>query len=204
MSADRPYENHRVLLHTCCAPCSCSIIDQLLSEGALPDILFYNPNVHPLDEYLLRKAVVVKYSLKMGLKMIDMDYDPENWFDRVKGLEHEPERGKRCSLCFDMRLERAARYAHDNKYRFFATTNGIGRWKDMDQVNRSGRAAALPFSGLTFLDRNWRLKNSQAKAAQIIKKEQFYAQTYCGCTYSRKLQVSMKGSPAAFDKNYPS
>ncbi len=177
-------DDKTVLLHTCCAPCSCAIIEQLLSEGIRPDLFFYNPNVHPFDEYLQRKASVIAYARKKKLDLIDADYDPETWLALVKGFENEPERGKRCSICFDIRLKKTAEYASTHQYKLFATTNGISRWKDMDQVNHSGRLAALPYSGLAFLDRNWRLDHAQAKASRITKEEQFHTQNYCGCIFS--------------------
>jgi predicted adenine nucleotide alpha hydrolase (AANH) superfamily ATPase len=153
----------------------------------MPVIFFYNPNIHPLQEYLLRKASVAAYAQKMALEVIDGDYDPEYWMSAVKGLESEPERGRRCAKCFDVRLGRTAQYAHDHGFKCFATTNGIGRWKDLKQVNASGHRAAARYPGLTFLDRNWRENDALAKASGISKAEGFFRQTYCGCIYSRKI-----------------
>ena len=176
----------KVLLHSCCAPCSCAIIDQLLSEGIRPAIFFYNPNIDTVEEYLRRKVAVTSYAHKHSLEVVDVDYDPDVWKARVKGLEQEPERGKRCTVCFDVRLERTALYCMENGYRAFATTNGIGRWKDLEQVNASGRRAAARYPGLVFLDRNWRVNNALGKAAEITRQEGFYRQKYCGCIYSKK------------------
>ncbi|MBF0387308.1 MAG: epoxyqueuosine reductase QueH [Candidatus Omnitrophica bacterium] len=175
-----------VLLHTCCAPCCGAIIQQCLAEGLRPDIFFYNPNVQPYDEYLQRKASVSAYARKNGLELIDADYDPDVWLAHTKGLEHEPERGKRCIACFAMRLAKTAEYAHAHHYRLFATTNGFSRWKDAEQVNNCGLNAAAPYPGLTFLNRNWRLNNAQSQAAAITKTERFYVQKYCGCLSSVK------------------
>ena len=182
--------NKNLLLHTCCAPCSCAIIEQLLSEGTRPDLFFYNPNIHPFYEYLQRKASVIAYARKKDLELIDADYDPDNWMAHIKGSENDPERGKRCSLCFDIRLQKTAEYASINHYRSFATTNGVSRWKDLKQVNRSGLNAALAYPELTFIARNWRLNNAQAKASRIIKDEGFYNQTYCGCCFSKNPVIS--------------
>ena len=120
----------------------------------------------------------------MGLDFIDADYDKDNWFKRIKGLENEPERGERCTKCFDMRFERSALYAHENNFFLFATTLGISRWKDLDQVNNSGLRAADRYSGLNFWDFNWRKAGGSPRMIEISKREEFYQQEYCGCVYS--------------------
>ena len=120
----------------------------------------------------------------MDFNFIDADYDKDNWFKRIKGLENEPERGERCTKCFDMRFERSALYAHENKFSLFATTLGISRWKDLDQVNNSGLRAADRYSGLNFWDFNWRKAGGSPRMIEISKREEFYQQEYCGCVYS--------------------
>lgn len=185
----------RILLHTCCAPCSCAIIECLLSEGYHPDLYFYNPNIHPFDEYLERKASVIAYARKKELICIDADYEPELWSAQVIGLENEPERGERCRICFEVRLNKTAQYASRHQYDLFATTNGFSRWKDIEQVNAAGRQAARSYSGVTFLERNWRLAKAQETASRIIKEERFYAQSYCGCLYSLQSTLKKKSYP---------
>jgi predicted adenine nucleotide alpha hydrolase (AANH) superfamily ATPase len=155
----------------------------------LPHALFYNPNIHPRQEYDLRKASVMAYAAKLGRGVVEADYDHEAWEERVKGLEDEPERGQRCTKCFDMRLERTALYAYENRFSQFATTNGFARWKDINQVNRSGILAASRYPGMTFWSRNWRLGNAQILANSISKQEKFYRQNYCGCRFSLKNRV---------------
>lgn len=172
------------LLHTCCAPCSGPIIEQLLRGGFSPTIFFYNPNIFPRQEYELRKASVVAFARKLKLVCIDADYDTEKWLDRIKGYEKEQEKGQRCSICFDLRLERTARFAHDNGYTRFATTNGIARWKDLEQVDASGIRAALPYPRLSYMAINWRKKGGITRLAQIAAREGFYKQEYCGCRFS--------------------
>jgi len=120
----------------------------------------------------------------LGFNFIDADYDKDNWFKRIKGLENEPERGERCTKCFDMRFERSALYAHENNFSLFATTLGISRWKDLDQVNNSGLRAADRYSGLNFWDFNWRKAGGSPRMIEISKREEFYQQEYCGCVYS--------------------
>jgi len=119
-------------------------------------IFFYNPNIHPKEEYEIRKDENIRFAKKLGFDFIDADYDKDNWFDRVKGLENEPERGERCTVCFDMRFERTALYAYENKYDVFATTLGISRWKDLNQINNSGLKAANRYNDLAFWDFDWR------------------------------------------------
>lgn len=175
-----------ILLHSCCAPCSGAIIERLIKEGFRPHILFYNPNIFPQKEYKLRKASLMIFCARKGIACTDLDYDHTAWLEQVKGLEHEPERGQRCTVCFDIRLGRAARYAAENGFKTFATTNGIGRWKDMDQVNTSGLKAAARYPGLRFWARNWREKNALLEGQAIAKQEHFYKQLYCGCEFSQE------------------
>ena len=95
-SLNVPMEQTEVLLHTCCAPCSSAIIECLLKNGIRPTIYYCNPNIHPLEEYLIRKDECTRYARALGLEIIDDDYDHEGWLEAVKGLEGEPERGGRC------------------------------------------------------------------------------------------------------------
>ncbi len=102
----------------------------------------------------------------------------------LKGLENEPERGKRCTECFDMRFERSALYASENDFAVYATTLGISRWKDMNQINDSGHRAAERYSKVSYWDFNWRKKGGSSRMIEISKREEFYQQEYCGCVYS--------------------
>lgn len=174
----------RILLHSCCAPCSCQVIESLHQEKFQFTIFFYNPNVQPQAEYQLRKQENQRYALKLQIPFIDADYDPSNWFSQVRGLEWEPERGRRCSVCFDMRLGHSAGYAAQNHFTHLATTQGISRWKNLSQVNRSGLKATSSYPNLTFLDCNWRKNNALQRKQEITQQEAFYRQQYCGCLYS--------------------
>ena len=107
------------------APCEGEVLETLLGSGITPTVFFYNPNIHPKREYEIRKGEDKKFCEKIGVKHIDSDYDTNKWFQRVKGLEWEPERGARCSVCFDMRFERTALYAHENGYKLFSSSLGI-------------------------------------------------------------------------------
>ena len=179
-----PNKEKKVLLHCCCAPCSGGIIESLLESSINFTILFYNPNIHPKEEYEIRKNEIIRFAEKKKIPFVDSDYDQDTWFKRVKGLELEPERGKRCSVCFDMRLERAALFAIEHGFKVFTSSFGISRWKDMDQVNTSGVRAAIRYPGLVYWAYNWRKQNGSARMHQVTKREKFYQQKYCGCIYS--------------------
>jgi len=173
-----------LLLHSCCAPCAGEVMEAVKASGIKTKVYFYNPNIHPLEEYEIRKDENKRFCDHLGFDFIDADYDKEQWFDRIKGLEDEPERGARCTKCFDMRFERSALYAHENDFPMFATTLGISRWKDLNQVNNSGLRAAERYKDLIFWDFNWRKKGGSARMIEISKREEFYQQEYCGCVYS--------------------
>ena len=181
---ETPNGESSLLLHSCCAPCAGEIMEAVAASEIKTTVYFYNPNIHPVQEYELRKEENKRYCQKLGFNFIDADYDKDNWFKRIKGLENEPERGERCTKCFDMRFERSALYAHENKFSLFATTLGISRWKDLDQVNNSGLRAADRYSGLNFWDFNWRKAGGSPRMIEISKREEFYQQEYCGCVYS--------------------
>ena len=181
---EMPNKESKLLLHSCCAPCAGEIMEAVAASGIDTTIYFYNPNIHPKEEYEIRKDENIRFAEKLGFDFIDADYDKDNWFERIKGLENEPERGKRCTVCFDMRFERTALYAHENNFKIFATTLGISRWKDLEQINNSGLKAANRYNSLGFWDFNWRKQGGSSRMLEISKKEKFYKQEYCGCVYS--------------------
>ena len=179
-----PNGHKKLLLHSCCAPCSGDIMLRLKESGVNYTIYFYNPNIHPRQEYILRKDENLEFARKYDIPFIDDDYDTRNWFDRVKGQEWEPERGKRCSSCFDMRFYKTAEYASNNNFSLISSTLGISRWKDMNQINQSGLKAASQFNGIDYWTFNWRKNKGSENMIKISKKEKFYMQEYCGCVYS--------------------
>ncbi len=147
-------------------------------------IFFYNPNIHPKREYEIRKNENIRFANKMNVPFIDADYDTSNWFARVKGLEFEPERGARCTACFDMRFERTALYASENGFNVITSSLGLSRWKDMNQINASGVRAAKRYEGMEYWTYNWRKNGGSSRMYEIAKREEFYQQEYCGCVYS--------------------
>jgi epoxyqueuosine reductase len=174
----------KLLLHSCCAPCSGEILEALHASGVPFTVYYYNPNIYPREEYERRKADNKSFAEKLGVPFVDADYDNENWQARVKGLEDEPERGARCTVCFSMRLECAALYAHENGFDALATSLGMSRWKNLEQVNACGHQAVAPFEGLLFWDNNWRKNGGADRRFVISRREGFYEQKYCGCLYS--------------------
>lgn len=179
-----PGGHGRVLLHSCCAPCSGPLIERMHDSGIQLTIFFYNPNIHPLKEYRLRKDENIRYAEKLGIPFVDADYDVQEWFARAKGMEFEPERGVRCSMCFDMRFERTALHAHEHGFAVISSSLGISRWKDMNQINDSGVRAASHYPGVTYWTYNWRKDGGSARMYDLAKEERFYQQQYCGCVYS--------------------
>jgi predicted adenine nucleotide alpha hydrolase (AANH) superfamily ATPase len=176
--------NNKVLLHSCCAPCAGDLMKRMKASGIDLTIFFYNPNIHPKKEYEIRKEENIRYAKELDIEFIDADYDVQNWFSRAKGLEREPERGERCTKCFDMRFERTALYAHENGFEIFTSSLGISRWKNMEQINDCGTRSAKNYQGLTYWTYNWRKANGAKRMYEIAKEENFYKQEYCGCIYS--------------------
>ena len=179
-----PNGEKKILMHSCCAPCSGEVMDAKVASGIETTIFFYNPNIHPRSEYELRKEENIRYAEKLGMEFVDADYDTDNWFERVRGLEQEPERGARCTVCFDMRFERTALYAAENGFNLISSTLGISRWKNMDQINSSGSRAASRWDDMHYWTFNWRKQGGATRMIELSKLEEFYQQEYCGCIYS--------------------
>jgi predicted adenine nucleotide alpha hydrolase (AANH) superfamily ATPase len=179
-----PQGKNKVLMHSCCAPCSGEVMQSAVESGIDLTIFFYNPNIHPKKEYEIRKNENIKYAKKLNINFVDADYDVQNWFKRTKGLEFEAERGRRCTKCFDMRFERTALYAYENNFEVITSSLGISRWKDMDQINACGKRAAAKYPGIEYWTYNWRKRGGSARMYEIAKKESFYKQEFCGCVFS--------------------
>ncbi len=177
-------KDNRVLLHSCCAPCAGDLMERMKESGIEVTIFFYNPNIHPKKEYEIRKEENIRFAEKLGMPFVDADYDVQNWFKRAKGLEWAPEKGERCTKCFDMRFERTALYAFENGFSTISSSLGISRWKDMDQINDCGIRAAKNYEGISYWTYNWRKEGGGARMYEIAKREEFYKQEYCGCIFS--------------------
>ncbi len=177
-------KDNRVLMHSCCAPCAGDLMERMKVSGIDVTIFFYNPNIHPRKEYLIRKEENIRFAEKLGIPFVDADYDVQNWFKRAKGMEWEPERGIRCTACFDMRFERTALHAYENGFTTITSSLGISRWKNMDQINDCGIRAASHYEGIDYWTYNWRKEGGAARMYEIAKREEFYKQEYCGCIFS--------------------
>ncbi|MBO5470869.1 MAG: epoxyqueuosine reductase QueH [Bacteroidales bacterium] len=191
-SFEFPFGQKKVLLHTCCAPCSSAIIEFLMSHEMEPVIYYCNPNIYPYEEYLIRKNECTRYARELGLEIVDADYDHQAWLETVRGLEDEPERGGRCAACFRMRLLQSARYARERGISVITTTLASSRWKSLEQIDEAGRWACSVVNAeagdeaVRWWERNWRKGGLQERRNQIIKEYGFYNQQWCGCEFSRR------------------
>lgn len=184
MDLKAPEREKDILLHTCCAPCASAIIECMIANGLRPLIFYYNPNIYPLEEYEIRKAECTRYARSLGLTIVDGDYDHAEWLNEMRGMEDEPERGKRCLKCFKLRLCVSARYARENGYKVFTTTLAASRWKSMEQIKEAGRYAVSCNPDTIFWEQNWRKEGLSERRRQLLKEYQFYNQQYCGCEFS--------------------
>lgn len=181
---EAPNNEKKVLLHACCAPCSSAIIECLLQNDIRPTVFYFNPNIFPEEEYLIRKTENQRYTQALGLDFVDADYHHTNWREQIKGLENEPERGSRCVKCFHIRLLETARFASRNDFTLFTTTLASSRWKNLDAIFLAGRYASEQFQGVRFWEQNWRKGGLSERRRQIINEYDFYNQHYCGCEFS--------------------
>ena len=177
----------KLLLHSCCAPCSGAIIETLVHDGIMPVIFWSNANICDREEYERRRAEILRYASLFGLEVVDDDYLHSDWLAKVaSGREDAPERGARCLECFRYRLLRAARHASANGFDTLATSLASSRWKSLAQVDEAGSWACSQVKGVSWWGRNWRKGGLQPRRNEIIKEQDFYNQTFCGCEYSKK------------------
>ena len=170
----------KLLLLSCCAPCSCAVIKTLAEQNRNFSVLFYNPNIRPYAEYAKRRDENKRVCALYGVDFIELEYDNERWCALTEGLENEPERGKRCSICFYMRLKRAMEYAKANGFTAVASVLGVSRWKNLDQVNEAAAKAAVE-TKTVYAHVEGRKNGMQELRARLIKELNLYNQNYCGC-----------------------
>ena len=173
----------KLLLHSCCAPCSIYVLKELAKNYQL-SIFFYDPNIHPRLEYIKRRDEMKTYAKKIGLSFEEGEYDSKKWFVKTAGLENEPEKGKRCEVCFDIRLGETAKKASKEKYDLWTTVMSISPHKDVGQINCVANKLADKYK-VKFLEANWKKNNGFKIGSQMGKEEGFYRQDYCGCVYSK-------------------
>ena len=185
-----------LLLHSCCAPCS-SYVLEYLSQFFNITVLYYNPNISPKDEYLYRlqeeKRLISEMKFKNPVKILDCDYNADEFFTVAKGLEKEPEGGKRCEKCFDLRLDFTAKTAKENNFDYFATTLTISPLKNANLINQIGEILAEKYN-VKYLSSDFKKKEGYKRSITLSKEYNLYRQNYCGCIYSKV--ESNKNSPA--------
>lgn len=170
-----------ILVHTCCAPCAAYCFEKLAQDGYEVTGYFYNPNIQPEPEYEKRKNELEKLSHKVVIE----ETPPQTWFDAVKGLEYEKEGGKRCEICFLMRLEKTALYALEQGFQAFSTVLTVSPHKNSQVINKLGKAVGEKY-GIVFLEENFKKNEGFKKTMEIAKKQGFFRQNYCGCVYSMR------------------
>ncbi len=170
----------KFLLLSCCAPCSCAVIKRLAEEKNNFTVVFYNPNIRPRDEYERRLEENKRLCDIYAVPFVELEYDNERWCELIAGLETEPERGKRCDVCFYMRIKRVMEYAKEHDFDAVASVLGVSRYKDLAQVNRAAEKAAAE-TGIKYLQIEGRKGGMQELRIQLIKDLALYNQDYCGC-----------------------
>ncbi len=178
-----------LLLHSCCAPCS-SYVLEYLSRYFKITVLYYNPNISPVEEYLHRlneeKRLISQMSFKNPVSILECDYDSGAFLTRVKGMEQEPEGGRRCEKCFDLRLSYTAKKAKENNFDFFATTLTISPLKNAKLINETGERVGENY-GVKYLCSDFKKKEGYKRSIALSREYNLYRQNYCGCVFS-KLQ----------------
>lgn len=170
----------KILLLSCCAPCSCAVIKTMAEEGADFAVVFYNPNIRPLEEYQKRRDENARICDLYHVPFIELEYDNESWCRATSVLENEPERGARCSVCFHLRLKRVMEYAVANGYMAVASVLGVSRYKNLAQVNEAAARASAE-TGVPYVEIEGRKGGMQELRSLLIKELELYNQDYCGC-----------------------
>ena len=184
----------KLLLHSCCGPCSTAVVERLVDEFDVT-VFFYNPCITEEDEYQRRRAAQMDFIEKFNrenagkarLWFLEGSYRPAEFFAAVKGLENEPEGGARCRVCFRQRLEKTAEMASMSGFDYFTTTLTVSPHKDYKQISVLGRELAMRYA-LTFLDRDFKKKDGFRRSVELSRKYGLYRQDYCGCIYSKRSE----------------
>ncbi|MBR3049166.1 MAG: epoxyqueuosine reductase QueH [Bacilli bacterium] len=178
----------KLLLHACCAPCSSAVLERLGNIFEIT-ILYYNPNITDENEYNKRlnevKSFIKKFKTKYKISIIDGRYDINDFLDIAKGLENEPERGKRCYKCYNLRLEETAKVAEKEGFPYFTTTLSLSPYKNSNWINEIGEDLSNKYNS-TYLYSDFKKKNGYKRSIELSKEYNLYRQNYCGCIYSKK------------------
>ena len=175
-----------LLLHACCAPCSSATLERLAEHFRL-SILYYNPNIYPPTEYHRREAELERFVEQAGYRcpVIELPYEPDEFYTAVRGLEQEPEKGGRCTVCYRLRLEQTARYAAAHGFEWFCTTLSISPMKDPIRINALGQELGEKYN-VRFLPSEFRKKDGYKRSLQLSAEYGLYRQDYCGCVFSKQ------------------
>lgn len=177
----------RLLLHSCCAPCSSHCLEYLSQYFEITD-LFYNPNITIEEEYRHRERELARLINEMPLKhkvtFLAGKWEPEKFFEAVRGLENVPEGGERCFVCYELRLREAARLAAEGNYDYFTTTLTISPLKNAEKLNEIGQKLSAEYS-VPFLPSDFKKRNGYKRSIELSKEYDLYRQNFCGCVYSR-------------------
>ena len=175
----------KLLLHSCCAPCSSYVITYLYDYFDIT-ILYYNPNIYPYEEYKKRKDEQIRLiSNFKGVKIIDCDYDNDIYNEVIKGLENETERGSRCTKCFYLRLDKTGEIAKKNNFEYFGTTLTVSPYKNAKLLNEIGEDISKKYD-IKWLYSDFKKNDGYKKSIELSKKYDLYRQDYCGCIYSKR------------------
>ena len=184
-------ERKKLLLHSCCAPCSSSVIT-LLTKYFDITILYYNPNISPIEEYKKRKEEQIRLIKEIDtigtIEILDCDYDNEIYENKIKGYENCPERGERCTICFNLRLEKTAKIAKENNYDYFCSTLTVSPYKNANLINQIGSSLEEKYN-IKWLYSDFKKADGYKKSIELSKKYNLYRQDYCGCIYSKKKNI---------------
>jgi len=182
-----------LLLHVCCAPCATLSIE-ILREDFEVCGYFYGPNIHPAEEYQRRLDPLEKLSWATDLSYICGPYDMDAWLARTEGLESEPEGGRRCTLCFEMRLDRTAREAREKDFAWFATTLSVSPHKEAQRINSIGERVAQAHH-VSYYPADFKKCGGFHRSVELSERFGLYRQRYCGCRYSIRRSKGKKGDP---------
>lgn len=181
----------KFLLLSCCAPCSCAVIEKLHNDAINFAVAFYNPNIYPEKEYLKRRDEQKHLCEQWNIPFIEFDYNPKTWLTLTLPYKDEPERGKRCDLCFEMRLKVVMEYAKKNGYTAVSSVLGVSRWKNLAQVNAAASRASSEVQ-FPYIEIEGRKHGMQERRLSLIKELKLYNQDYCGCIYSYQASEQRK------------
>ncbi len=177
-----------LLLHACCAPCS-SYCVEYLSEYFDITVFFYNPNIDSLQEYERRvseeERFLSSFPAKRPVRLVSERYEPKEFYEAAKGLEDEPEGGKRCEKCFRLRLSKAAAYAKENGFDYFTTTLSISPLKNASLLNSIGDELSKEY-GVPYLFSEFKKRGGFQRSTELSKEYGLYRQNYCGCVFSKR------------------